>query len=163
MEKLRFYTIRYSYLNYLCYRDSKIRKKNDRPYLGVVLTINDIDYFAPLCSPKAKMRDWTNKKSDVYLIDEGKLGFIDFANMIPVHSYNVFQTEIRQLTDKKYANLLNKQYSMINKNRDTILRKAKHVYNLRKKNNPGFKQCLDFNALEKLYSAWKPVRNRPQP
>jgi len=158
MGKLRFYTIRYSYLNYLCNRDSNIKTKNDRPYLGVVLTINDIDYFAPLCSPKDKMRQWTNKKSDVYLIDGGNFGFIDFSNMIPVHSFNVFQTDIQRLSDRKYARLLNKQYALINKNKDTIYRRAKHVYNLRKKNTPGFKHCLDFSNLEKYYFAWNPVK-----
>lgn len=156
LDKLRFYTIRYSYLNYLCNRHSNVRLKKDRAYVGVVLKIKDIHYFAPLCSPKPKMKNWSSQKNDVFLINKGSLGFIDFANMIPVHSSNLFQTDIKNLKDEQYANLLNKQYFSINKNRETICKRAEQVYNLRIKNNPGFNYCLDFLELEKLYKSWNP-------
>lgn len=153
MEKLKFYTIRYSYLNYLSNRHSNVRLKSNRAYIGVVFSIDKFNYFAPICSPKPKIASWTNSKNDIYLIDNGKLGFLDFANMIPIHPSNLFSVDFSK-SEPKYSRLLQKQYIAINKNTTVILNKARRVYNLRKENNPGFRYCIDFEAIEKSYSEW---------
>lgn len=142
-------------MNYLTNRHPNVRQKVKRVYTGVVLDIHGISYFAPLCSPKDKSKKWTSKKMDVFLIDSGLLGFLDFANMIPIHQRNLFPVKIGELPDKKYAALLNKQYSFINKHSDTILKRATTVYNMRINNRRGFKQCLDFKSLEVSYTKWK--------
>lgn len=158
IEKLKFYTIRYSYINYLSNRHSNVRLKSGRAYVGVVFTMGNFNYFAPLCSPKKKSKSWTNAKKDIYLIDNGKLGFLDFANMIPIHPSNLFPMDFSKL-EQKYSRLLQKQYIQVNKNSSVILNKARRVYKLRKENNPGFKYCIDFTSIEKTYSEWN--ENKP--
>lgn len=58
-------------------------RKKKRPFIGIVLSINGIDYFAPLFSPKEKHKKLVNK-IDFIQLDNGKLGGINLNNMIPV-------------------------------------------------------------------------------
>lgn len=155
MDSLKFYKIKPSYLNYLRNRQPKVLQKSNRMYIGVVLKINNISYFAPLCSPKLKTKAWTSKKTDVFLIKSGELGFIDFANMIPVKIKNIISIDPKTFEDEKYARLLGKQYKYINKHNETILKRATTIYNMKIKNKQGFKACLDFCELEKLYHRFK--------
>ena len=58
MNRLRLYTIDADYLKYLSEVDERVMYwngstyKSERKYIGVVLKINDFEYFAPLSSPK---------------------------------------------------------------------------------------------------------------
>lgn len=55
--------------------------KAKRPFLGIVLTINDFSYYAPLTSPKPKhikMKD----QIDFIKINDGHWGAINLNNMI---------------------------------------------------------------------------------
>lgn len=82
---MRFYHIQDQYIQFLKQYDDTIEanKNNARPYIGVVLQINDIKYYAPLTSPKAKHRKMKNGK-DFRKIKSGEYGAINFNNMIPV-------------------------------------------------------------------------------
>ena len=51
-------------------------KKAMRPYVGVVYTYNDLNYFAPLSSPKPKHLKMSEKAIDVFKIDKGNLGVL---------------------------------------------------------------------------------------
>ena len=71
MKRLRIYTIDVDYLKYLFDIDERVmywegnNYQTDRKYLGVVLKINDFEYFAPLSSPKAT--DYIYKKGIKYI------------------------------------------------------------------------------------------------
>ena len=58
MKRLRLYTVDDDYLKYLFGIDNRViywesdTYKSDRKYIGVVLKIDDFEYFAPLSSPK---------------------------------------------------------------------------------------------------------------
>lgn len=51
---MKLYTIDDEYINYLSQYDNLIalNKSKTRPYVGIVLRVNNISYFAPLYSPK---------------------------------------------------------------------------------------------------------------
>ena len=87
MYKLNIYTINEKYIRYLKKYDKKVPecfdKKSNRPFIGIILNINNILYFAPFTSPKRKHLKMKNK-IDFLKIDNGKLGAINFNNMIPV-------------------------------------------------------------------------------
>lgn len=53
---MRFYYIAEGYIDFLRTYDSKVaeNKKESRPYVGVVVQIENIKYYAPFTSPKAK-------------------------------------------------------------------------------------------------------------
>ncbi len=54
MDRLKFYNIDDKYIQYLYKFDNKVpfNKNSKRPYIGIVLEINGITYFAPMFSPK---------------------------------------------------------------------------------------------------------------
>lgn len=60
MENIKIYEISSDYIDYLVpiaehlYHNKKNNQKNERKYIGIVLTINGYDYFAPLSSFKPK-------------------------------------------------------------------------------------------------------------
>lgn len=84
--KLKFYTIDAQYTDYLRTFDSKVPMEHagqrHRPYIGIVLEIHQSLFFAPMSSPKKK--HLTMHSLDIYKIQDGKLGIINFNNMIPV-------------------------------------------------------------------------------
>lgn len=73
------------YINYLFKFDNNVRynKGESRPYIGILLEVNGNKYYAPLSSPKPKFLKMKNCE-DFMRIDSGKLGAINFNNMIPL-------------------------------------------------------------------------------
>ncbi len=55
---MKFYYIKDSYIEFLREYDLKvsINKQGSRPYVGVVLEVDGIKYYAPFTSPKAKLQ-----------------------------------------------------------------------------------------------------------
>ena len=56
MDNIRFYEIRTQYIDYLFhthriyFHNNKKGQANQRKYIGIVLQVNGMDYFAPLSS-----------------------------------------------------------------------------------------------------------------
>ena len=87
MTSLKLVTVNSKYCEYLRQYDYRVsfnsNEKETRPFVGILFEINEIKYFAPLSSPKPKHQKMKNT-IDFYKIDSGKLGAINFNNMIPV-------------------------------------------------------------------------------
>lgn len=60
LSKLNFYIIDDNYIEYLAKFDTHIafNKKEKRPYIGIVLKIEQYYYFAPLFSQKLKHKNY---------------------------------------------------------------------------------------------------------
>lgn len=60
MENLKIYEIENSYIDHLVpfaphlFHNKKENQGNERKYIGIILTVNGLDYFAPLSSFKEK-------------------------------------------------------------------------------------------------------------
>lgn len=93
MKNLKIYYIDESYINYLRQFDKNVayNKNTTRPYIGIVYTYNNFNYFAPLDSPKPKHININPKAIDIYKIKDGELGVVNINNMIP--------TPIEELTE----------------------------------------------------------------
>ena len=82
------------YCNYLRKFYNKVpynyNEKELRPCVGVLFEVNDCKYFAPLSSPKPKHLK-LKSKLDFLKIDNGKLGAINFNNMLPVTKNNIIK------------------------------------------------------------------------
>ena len=136
MENLRIYRIQDKYIRYLRSRDARVQdnKNRRRPYVGVVLHINNLCYFVPMESPKpnhAKMKPGKH----FIRIDGGRLGILGFNNMIPVHNSALIKFDINKETDTKYAELLRRQITWINKHKADVLDHAMKTYFSSFKNN----------------------------
>lgn len=156
MEKLNFYTINSTYVKYLNQFDNRILKAYDekarRPFIGIVLKVEDVLYFAPFTSPKKKHLEMKNT-IDFLKIDNGKLGAINFNNMIPIPLDQCIKIDVENEKDILYKTLLYKQINWCNEkeNNKIILNKAKKLYEkIINKKLPQriIDRCCDFKMLE---------------
>lgn len=167
MKRLRLYTIDADYLKYLFDVDERVMYwegstyKSDRKYIGVVLKINEFEYFAPLSSPKAADYFYKKgvkqvKKSIIPIVrlvtDKGQLlGKIKLSNMIPVKSEQLTLYDVYGETDKKYQSLIVKEMICIRKCKEEIKKNALVLYSQKAKgyeNVSYLDYTLDFKALE---------------
>jgi len=66
LGKLSFYIIDDGYINYLSQFDKHIayNKNQKRPYIGILIIVDNHYYFAPLFSPKLKHKKVSNIKNN---------------------------------------------------------------------------------------------------
>ena len=140
-DKLYFITLTSNYLKYLGIYENKVSLKANRPFIGIVFKVNNKKYFAPLSSPKEKHKGMKTN-IDFFKIDKGKLGIINFNNMIPVINNDLCRNKLDlemlskslNTDDIKYFRLLKNQLEYCEKNKNIILAKAKKIYNIFTKN-----------------------------
>lgn len=91
MRGLKLYEVNPNYIKYLAQYQEHIfisdADKARRKYIGVLLQINDIKYFAPLSSFKAKHK---KMKESVDFIKIHNYAVININNMIPVCFFIIF-------------------------------------------------------------------------
>lgn len=135
MDKLMLVRLDEQYCNYLRIFENKIPYNFDnkklRPFVGVLFKIRNMMYFAPLSSPKAKHLKM-KEKLDFFKLDEGKLGAINFNNMLPVTNNNIIILDLKNqnLTKKeiKYNKLLQEQIFWLNRNKNKLYGRSKKLY-----------------------------------
>ena len=157
---LKFYEVDGNYIKYLRENgDSKIPlvnyKKHKKFFCGVVFTINNFNYFAPVSS--------FNKKVHTNFIIKDKtrdkkmkaISSIRFSFMFPCPNEFLSQKDFSK-EDKKYQILLRKELKYCNKNENKIKKLATEVYKLgiNEKTRKKFNICnfkkLEFKCLEYL-------------
>ena len=156
LNKFDFYKIDENYIKYLENFDNRVSKsydnKSKRPFIGIVLKVEDFLYFAPFTSPKKKHLKMKNSV-DFLKLDEGKLGAINFNNMIPVPRQQCIKIDVQNEKDIKYKMLLYKQIKWCNKKENTkiILNKAAKLYEKVNRNKVPLNiinRCCNFKILE---------------
>lgn len=134
-ESLLLVKLNVDYCNYLRRFDNKVPfnfdEKELRPFVGVLFEVNNYMYFAPLSSPKPKHLK-LKTKLDFLKIDNGKLGAINFNNMLPVIENNIVKLDLDKecLTEgeEKYKNLLKEQIYWLNRNDEKLYGRSKKLY-----------------------------------
>ena len=146
------------YCNYLRKYDDKVpynyAEKEIRPFVGVLFKVNNFMYFAPLSSPKPKHLK-LKAKLDFLKIDGGKLGAINFNNMLPVSEKNIVELnldkECKTKSEEKYLKLLREQIYWLNRNDKKLYDRSKKLYD-KYKNGTLEKsianRCCNFVLLE---------------
>ncbi len=152
---LSFYKINETYIESLQIIDPDVRistgDKRTRPYVGIVLTIKDRLFFAPLSSPakfpstldanelqiaKAKKSNIEKRRISIKVFSNKHVHLCNviIGKIIPVPSSQITEISINNLlassdsSVKKYGDLLQKEYYAINAIKDTIYDKALHFY-----------------------------------
>lgn len=123
------------YCDFLRKYENKVQynagEKELRPFVGILFNIGNCEYFAPLSSPKPKHSRLANTL-DLIKIDNGKLGVINFNNMIPVNKSNYNIIDLNEKTNDKNKSarilLLKNQLRWLNKNRVDIYEKSSNLY-----------------------------------
>lgn len=164
-EYYKLATVNSEYCDYLREFDYRVsynaNKKKLRPFVGVLFEIDKIKYFAPLSSPKPKHLRMKNK-IDFYKLDNGKLGAINFNNMIPVieGEYYIIDMNVKGLKrgEKQYKILLSNQLRWLNRYGKSLRENALNLYNKKVENRLPKKineRCCDFKLLEEKCREYK--------
>lgn len=161
---MKFYHIKEDFITYLRQFDTKVaeNKKQTRPYVGIVLEVNSVKYYAPFSSPKPKHKKMKNGK-DFRKINNGLYGAINFNNMIPVLDSALIEIDIANIADVKYRRLLQNQYNSIKADEKGILKTAENLRklifgaetNLSAYDKVIKQRCCDLVLLEEKYIEWK--------
>lgn len=150
MRKLKLYKISERYICFLRETDPinvKYNKGERRPYIGIVLEINGLNYFAPLASPKPKHLHMKNSL-DFIKIDHGNLGVINLNNMIPVVEDALSLLDVEK-EEEKYRNILYGQIRFINSHAEEICAKARKLYiSVTEYHSYLTSRCAKFKELE---------------
>jgi protein AbiQ len=157
IQLMRFYTINDDFINKMKSLEPKIQNNYNgtRPYIGILLTVNGLNYYAPLSSYKPK-QDRINNITVFKLYEKGnpanKLGVIHINNMFPVPIDQL--TEVTIDISEKYGRLLQNQYEYILHYQDEIQKQAQQLYDVANKNKNSFlaKISCDFKLLEKHFN-----------
>ena len=156
MKNIEFYEVNNAYIDYLLpyathlFHNKKPGQHNERKYIGVVLHINDNDYFAPLSSYKSK-HDAMKEKLDFLKIK--KYAVINLNNMFPVPESEYSYVKIGEEKNDKYRSLLQAEYRYIKSIQGKIRKNTLEVYKHKIKNGDSTglaKRCNDFIELERL-------------
>lgn len=161
---MRLYRIKQEYIDYLRTEEPKVleNKNERRPYIGIILFINNITYYVPLSSPKNKYKTMKNTK-DFHKIAGGVYGAINFNKMIPVPPSCVIRFDFNNEKDTSYKMLLFNQYSGLSSLEDTIKEKSKNLYKLFHSNDQDLTfadkrvkdRCCNFTLLEEMCKKYK--------
>ena len=161
---MKFYHIKDDFISFLRQFDSKVseNKNQSRPYVGIVLEVESIKYYAPFSSPKPKHKKMKNSK-DFRKINNGIYGAINFNNMIPVLDKALIEIDIAHIPDVKYRRLLQNQYNSIKADEKGILRTAENLRKLIFDNEENLsphdkiikQRCCNLKLLEEKYLDWK--------
>ena len=155
-EIMKLYYVDEDYINELRNVDERVLlNKSTRPYLGVVLSINDLNYFVPLSSPKENKK--LNNQLSIKLFEvnniQNRLGYLLFLNMIPVPDKYLSKIDMQYIKeqDLEYYNLLTNQLIFIRQENQRIVNKAQKVYKnaVIKKVSFFESMCVDYLALER--------------
>lgn len=131
-------------------------KNTTRPYIGIVYTYNNYNYFAPLSSPKPKHIDINPIAIDIFKIQDGKLGVVNINNMIPTPIEELTEV-LPTITDAKYKKMLEEQLTFLNNHKAELFKKINHFQNMFRKghlNGRILMRCCDFTLLEKKFEEY---------
>ena len=151
---IKLYEVNPYYIDYLVpyaphlFQNKQPGQYNERKYIGVVLSIQNMNYFAPLSSFKPKHE---KMKNGLDFIKIGNYAVININNMLPVPEGEFAYVDIPSVKDIQYRKLLQTEYRIIRKMQDKIRNQAAEVYKHKMKQGNATalaKRCNDFLLLE---------------
>lgn len=150
---IKFYDVDKNYINFLKTIDSQIPnieyEGNNKFVCGIVLTINNINYYAPISH-------MTNRQRTNIQITENErvLSTIRFSFMFPAmeNVLTVKDFSVIAQNNQQYADLLSAEYRFCRTHEAEIYNKALQVYKIGcNKNHVLNYTCCDFKKLEEHY------------
>lgn len=128
MNDIKIYEVSETYVDYLApysphlFRNRTQGQKNSRKYIGVVLRIEEMEYFAPLSSFKDKHRKMSETLDFIKIKN---YSVINLNNMFPVPDGCYSYVDISKEQNQKYKSLLLAEYRYIKSIRNKILKNAR--------------------------------------
>ena len=148
---IRFYDVDENYTDYLRKIESRIPHisygTNDKFLCGIVLKINDFNYYAPISS--FRQRQFTN----IPIIHNNQIiGTIRFSYMFPCPDDVLIEKDFSQISDLNYRNLLIDEWNFCNREETKIKKKAEYIYKRYLSGHDSVLQnhCCNFKILEDM-------------
>lgn len=172
--EINWYVLDKKYVEHLSKTDPKVGyvEYGDRLklHVGILLEINNVNYYVPVSSPKPKHKKMANS-IDFHKLSDATTGYlyavININNMIPVPEkcatqlkYNAIE-DFRSFSNDKdrinYIYLLQKEKELIDSAEETLRTKARKLHEKCTENPDSklAKRCCDFVALEKICKEYK--------
>ncbi len=154
---LKFYDIDEKYVKYLQTIDRQVPNIHYDSYnkfvCGIVLSINGINYYAPISHMTKK------QQTNLIIFDKNRpISSIRFSFMVPAFDKVLTIKNFKKIakTDQNYANILAAEYNFCLNNETDIQSKALSVYKIGcNKNHRLNYTCCDFKKLETAYLNYK--------
>lgn len=154
-----FYDIDINYIDYLKLYEDKIPNINSTTYTyhkfmcGVVLSINNNDYYAPISSN-------TNSYRSSFLIcnnNDEIISSVRLSFMIPCRKQIITKLDFNQFP-QNYQNLLYQELQYLKDNENKLINKARYIYNLviNNTNTIMTNSCCNFALLEQKAELYIP-------
>ena len=94
-NKLKWYIADKEYINYLKKFDDKVENINykDRlkPYLGILININNMNYYVPISSAKEKHYKMNENIDFIKIMKQERLlGVLNLNNMVPIADEHIY-------------------------------------------------------------------------
>ncbi len=139
-------------------------RKHTRKYVGIVLTVNSMNYYVPLSSPKDYdyLPDGTIRKSNMFFsrivlnVGGGEMklyGKLMYKNMIPVPDSAIIEYDLDNEVDEKYKAIVENEKVWMTLRVGEILQSVNRIYRFRKdlrnSNDPRIEKIVDFDVVEK--------------
>lgn len=173
MEEFKLYSVSDEYVEWLrkefpnVYSNKTDARTHTRKYLGVVMRIENYNYYIPMSSPKDSDYQIAGmnkviKKSIVPIIrivvknssgEKELKGTLRISHMIPVPASELELYDLENESDSTYKDLVQNEMIFIRKNREKIIANAQLLYKQKVVNDTtaGYVQsALNYRALELL-------------
>lgn len=169
---MKLYSVKDEYIEYLrktfprVYSNKIENRIHTRKYLGIVLKINNLNYYIPLSSPKNHDYIEINgqkiiRKDSIIVIrmivKRMLKGTLQIGTMIPVPDNALIEYNVDNEKDISYKELIQDEIIFIRKNKEKIIETAKLLYSKKvngSKGNPVIDKILDFKSLEEYCNNW---------
>ena len=172
---MRWYILDKDYVNYLRRFDDRVQnvhygENSLKPFIGILITINDMHYCVPVSSPKRKHMTMSDSLDFIKLMNLDKthlFGVINLNNMIPVKAeymtpldYKTIGCQadfISEVQKERYIRLLKNELRSINERADKIMANASRLrdnYIQYPKGKYALRSC-DFALLEQKCAEYK--------
>lgn len=159
-----FYTIDFDYLKHLKKYDEKVPnfdyEDHDKFFFGIVVTVNEKNYYVPVSSKKIKnattipIKEYSSKQERARV-----LGSLRLSYMVPADEAELTRLDMKWIALTKgenYANLVAREYEFCKNNIERIQRRAKRVYYFGiDPTSNYYDDCCKFLELEKALDIWK--------
>lgn len=137
-------------MDFLRQFDSQVPSLNynthDKFFCGIVLRIENINYYAPISHDTSKLQ------TSIVIKDKDRaLSSIKFSFMVPAPNDVITRINFKEIAkmDQKYADLLQAEYAFCSKNAEKIYKKAESVYRIGcNEKHALFHICCKYKILE---------------
>lgn len=172
--RLSLYTIDMKYVRNLSKVDNNVMStspqvgKSNRPFVGILILLNNRSYCIPLTSPKPKFQGRKNSVDFIKITHPTEknengafkmIGALNLNNMLPVDLSVLKKIDLQinkndTMATKEYKELMKDQLNYCQINQDIILKRANSLYNLvtkhPDKNRNLVRRCCNFKKLEQV-------------